>query len=204
MQTTINQFVAQKKENSQLRPSTLVAALALLFLAAFTPSAFAQCGTGLLGHSEAAPSFGQSFAVPPAALASQTGKKPAGTTSLPSIVGLWNVQFISNNQVVDVAFDGWHEDGTEVLNDFTNPINGNVCLGVWEQISPRAFKLKHPSWYFDNSGNLLGTVIIHETVRLSADGNSYTGTYLDDVYDASGDLLARYSGKIAATRITVD
>src|SRR5579863_1508681 len=47
-----------------------------------------------------------------------------------SIVGLWNVTFLSGGQVVDVAFDAWHGDQTEILNDYTDPIEGNVCLGV--------------------------------------------------------------------------
>lgn len=128
----------------------------------------------------------------------------AGPLSLVSITGLWNLNFIYEGQVVDVAFDAWNSDGTEILNDYTDPVEGNVCLGVWEQAGPRTYKLKHPSWYFDNYGNLLGTVVIHEVVTLSQDGNSFTGTYTDDVYDVSGNLLEAYSGQLMATRIKPD
>jgi len=120
------------------------------------------------------------------------------------IVGLWNVTFISGGQTVDVAFDVWHSDGTEILNDYTNPIEGNVCLGVWKQTGPRTFKLKHPSWSFDTDGNFLGTVIIRETVTLSPDGNEYKGQYTYDIFDTSGAFVAEYTGSIAATRIRVD
>jgi hypothetical protein len=118
-----------------------------------------------------------------------------------SIVGLWNVTFSSGGEVVDVAFDVWHSDGTEILNDYTNPIEGNVCLGVWEQAGPRSYKLKHPSWSFDTNGNLLGTVWISEIVTVSANGNSYEGSYKYDIYDTTGAFIEEFTGTIKATRI---
>ena len=123
------------------------------------------------------------------------------STSSASIVGLWNLTVTSGGQVVDVGFDMWHSDGTEVLNDYTNPIEGNVCLGVWKQTGPRTYKLTHPSWYFDGAGNLLGTVVIHETVVLNGDGNSYTGSSTEDVYDVYGNFQGALTGELSATRI---
>ena len=117
------------------------------------------------------------------------------------IVGLWNVTFTSGGQTVDVAFDAWHSDGTEILNDYTNPIEGNVCLGVWTQTGARTFKLKHPSWAFDNTGLLVGIVVIRETVTLSPDTNSYKGTYAYDIYDTTGAFVTELTGTLAATRI---
>jgi hypothetical protein len=121
-----------------------------------------------------------------------------------SIVGFWNVTFLSGGEVVDVAFDAWHSDGTEILNDYTNPIEGNVCLGVWEQTGARTYKLKHPSWSFDSNGNLLGTVWIGETVTVSADGNRYSGSYKYDIDDTSGIFIEELNGQIKATRIRPD
>lgn len=118
-----------------------------------------------------------------------------------SIVGLWNLKFYYKGEVVDVAFDAWHSDGTEVLNDYTDPIEGNVCLGVWQQTGPATYKLKHPSWYFDEKGVLQGTVVIYETITLSKDGNSFSGFYTDDVYDVNNNLLEQYTGPLKATRI---
>jgi hypothetical protein len=121
-----------------------------------------------------------------------------------SIVGLWNLNVYSGTDLVDVAFDAWNSDGLEVLNDFTDPIEGNVCLGVYEQTGPRTYTLKHPSWYFDTNGTLLGTIVINEVVHLSKDGNSFTGTYADDIYDVSGNFLEELTGNLSATRITVN
>jgi hypothetical protein len=127
--------------------------------------------------------------------------KPMNQPQPVSIVGLWLVDFISGGQLVDVAFDAWHSDSTEVLNDFTNPIQGNVCLGVFEQTGPRAYKLRHPSWSFDTSGNLLGVIVIGEKVTLSTDGNSYTGSYTYDILDNTGKVAEEFTGEVKATRI---
>ena len=120
------------------------------------------------------------------------------------IVGLWNVTFTSGGQTVDVAFDAWHSDGTEILNDYTNPIEGNVCLGVWTQTGPRTYRLKHPSWAFDTTGTLQGIVIIRETVTVSPDCNSYKGSYSYDIYDTTGAFVTELTGTLAATRIRPD
>lgn len=138
---------------------------------------------------------------PPAA---QSHTAPAPARSGASIVGLWNVTFYSDGAVADQAFDVWHSDGTEILNDFTNPIEDNVCLGVWVQIGPETFKLKHPSWTFDTSGNLTGTAYIIETVTVGPGGNEYEGPYTISLYDTSGNPLGSFSGTIKARRIMPD
>jgi hypothetical protein len=74
-----------------------------------------------------------------------------------------------------------------------------VCLGVWKKVGPRTSKLKHPAWNWDASGNLIGTLIIRETVTLDAEGDSYQGTYAFDFYDLNGNFASEI-----AKRITVD
>jgi hypothetical protein len=187
---------------NHLHPASLPAWLKRLALAAFcsfglaAPFASANCSNKALGRYVTAPSVTaavQSAATPLSAL-----KNP------PSIVGLWNVTFSSGGQVVDVAYDAWHNDGTEILNDYTNPIEGNVCLGVFEQSGPLTYRLKHPSWSFDTNGTLLGTVVIHEVVTLTPDGDCYTGTYRYDIYDTAGVFQQEFTGTIKATRIKPD
>ncbi|HTS36725.1 MAG TPA: hypothetical protein VMH04_13705 [Candidatus Solibacter sp.] len=184
----------------RFRRGMLGLVIGCLTLVVFLPAASAQCGSALT-HSQAVP------VLPEAALAqspnaTSAANKASNPPTQASIVGLWQVNFFSSGQVVDVAFDTWHSDGTELLNDYTNPINGNVCMGAWTQADSATYKLKHPSWYFDNSGTLLGTEMIHETVQVSQDNNHYAGTYLIDVYDTEGNLLATFGGTIKASRIT--
>jgi hypothetical protein len=125
------------------------------------------------------------------------------TKSKATFVGLWDSKVISGGQVIDEGFDAFHSDGTEILVDQSNPITDNVCLGVWEQTGPLTIKLKHPSWYFDTNGNLLGVVIIHETLTLDPDCDTYHGTSTEDVYDTKGNKLGTYEAQITAKRITV-
>jgi hypothetical protein len=186
-----------------LSPANLPAWLKRLGFAAFcsfglaAPFALADCSSKALSRYVTVPGM--------AAAAQSVAEGPMSSPRNPtSIVGLWNVTFSSGGQVVDVAFDAWESDGTEILNDYTNPIEGNVCLGVWEQIGPLTYRLKHPSWSFDGNGTLLGTVVIHEVVTLSQDGNSYTGNYKYDVYDTSGTFQEEFTGTIKATRIKPD
>jgi len=180
-------------------PTMRVLLAAFLSVGLAAPFASANCVSKGLTQPQFS-SLAQTSPAPP-----ERAQPPALDSKTPvSIIGLWNLSFISGGEVVDVAFDAWHGDGTEILNDYTDPIEGNVCLGVWEQTGPRTYKLKHPSWYFDNNGTLLGTVVIHETVTVSTDGDSFSGSYTDDVYDVSGNLLEAYSGQLKASRIKPD
>jgi hypothetical protein len=136
----------------------------------------------------------------------RTARPSAATMPAPGsapIVGLWFIQFSSGGYIVDQAFDVWHSDGTEILNDYTNPIEDNVCLGVWAQ-SGQTYKLKHPSWTFDGSGNLTGTAIIGETVTVDAEAMTFTGSYTTDLFDLSGNPVGQYFGTVNATRVMPD
>ena len=119
-----------------------------------------------------------------------------------AIAGLWQITFKSGGQVVDVGFDAWHSDGTEMLNDTPAPATGNVCLGVWSQSGRSNYRLKHPSWTFDNSGNLTGTAVIREAVTLNVAKNQFSGTYTIEFFDTSGNSEGRFDGTVEATRIT--
>ncbi|MGD0629749.1 MAG: hypothetical protein ABR987_10360 [Terracidiphilus sp.] len=190
--------------NPQPKPRLLARARQLLLAAFLTfglavPFASANC----LGKALTQP---HSASRMPALSAPAEPSNPTGVEAdmAATIVGLWNLNFYYQGQVVDVAFDAWHSDGTEVLNDYTDPIEGNVCLGVWERTGANTYTLKHPSWYFDGNGVLLGTVVIHEIVTISADGNKFSGRYADDIYDVTGNLLEELTGTLAATRIKVN
>lgn len=179
-------------------------------------AAVTVAGAGLLVNSAPASACTMSQATKPEAafsrtvgLAGSVGTQDAGTatpanskTRAQGFVGLWDSKLIYQGQVVDEGFDAFHSDGTEILVDQSNPITDNVCLGVWEQTGPATINLKHPSWYFDLSGNLLGTVIIYETLTLDPGCDSFHGTESEDVYDTKGNKIAHYDGStITAKRI---
>ena len=137
------------------------------------------------------------------------------------IVGFWYVKFIAEGNtaastrlpsdqvppdgaVIDWGFQQWHSDGTEVHNSgVRSASSGDFCLGTWEIAGPRQYKLNHfaTSWTPDGS-SFVGIGNIHETVTVSQDHNSLTGTFTIDQYDKTGVLLVHLAGNIQAKRIT--
>jgi hypothetical protein len=84
-------------------------------------------------------------------------------------------------------------------------------MGAWEQTGPRHYKLNHIGWAgYDTTnapagiGNPTGPSRIQEEVTLSPDGKRYSGTFILDAYDLSGNVVAHFIGTIKATRITVN
>lgn len=138
-------------------------------------------------------------------------------SSSPSIVGLWNVQFVSQGNtghnpsipdgaVIDWGFNQWHSDGTELLNSGGHAANtGNFCMGVWGQTGFLTFELNHFALSYDaTSGALLNVVNLREQDTLSPSGDSYTGTFTLDVYDPNGSHVDHLAGTVTGTRVTVD
>jgi hypothetical protein len=134
-----------------------------------------------------------------------------------SIVGLWNVQFVSQGNtghnpsipdgaVIDWGFNQWHSDGTELLNSGGHAANtGNFCMGVWGQTGFLTFELNHFALSYDStSGALANVVNIREQATLSPSGDSYGGTFTIDVYDPNGSHVDHVAGTITGTRVTVD
>ena len=125
-----------------------------------------------------------------------------------TIVGFWHVLFTSGGQPFDEGYDVWHSDGTEILNDNAPPTSanggGNFCMGVYEKTGPGAYKLKHPFWVIDASGNYYAQGVLLEQVVVDKGGNSYSGTFSEVWYDLNGNVIFQANGTLAAQRLTVD
>ncbi|HTS28041.1 MAG TPA: hypothetical protein VMH81_19345 [Bryobacteraceae bacterium] len=120
----------------------------------------------------------------------------------PSIVGLWQVMDTDDKgQPIDLSFELWHSDGTEVLVDQSAPATGNVCIGTWLQTGTLTYKLTHPALNFDMNGNFLGTVLINEVVTLDRSGFKFSGTYTVDIFDITGELLDHLDGKFIGSKV---
>ena len=178
---------------------------AIVFIAAFANAAHAKCGFSAASRLGTAPQALQSLMVKSEQPLRERPDPSDTLDPAPSIVGLWNVQFLAGGQVVDAGFDVWNMDGTETLNDTSAPSSGNVCLGVWSKTGPMTYKLKHPSWIYDDAGvNVIGVVMIREQITLSPNGKTYSGDLVIDAYDLSGNLLQHNVGTIVGQRITAD
>ena len=139
-----------------------------------------------------------------AAAAKSNADQPAAEADV-TITGLWHTQFIAGDMVVDEGFDLWHADGTEVLNDATPTLSGNVCLGTWTKTGALTYSLVHPSWIYDDAGvHVIGIVTIREKITLDPGGDRYNGTVTFDAVDLDGKSLDHEEAKVAATRIKVE
>lgn len=133
-----------------------------------------------------------------------------------SIVGLWNVQFLSKGNtthnpsipdgaLLDFQYTQWHSDGSEFTNSGGRaPSTQNFCMGTWEQTGTYTYQLNHFAITYDAAGANTGKTDILESVTITAGGTQYSGTFIINAYDAKGNQVDHVTGQITATRITVD
>jgi hypothetical protein len=145
--------------------------------------------------------FGQAGLLTPASVTNEDRYRE------PSIVGFWHMKMSIGVNVIDAGTQQWHSDGTEVIDSGgRSPLIGNVCFGVWKQVSERHYRLNHRGVGFDSAGGAVNGVdsIIFD-VKLSRDGNSYSGTFTIFAFDPDGNSLGPpVKGTATGTRITVD
>jgi hypothetical protein len=128
-----------------------------------------------------------------------------------SIAGLW--QFKTHGFSEDWGTQAWHSDGTEIMfSGGQNPETGDVCQGVWRRIGPSTYTLNHIAMGWLAPGGPFGIrVHFHMIVRLSASGDSFTGTYKAAVYSVSpanpfdeSVQVASGTGTVTASRVKPD
>ncbi|MDQ1408054.1 MAG: hypothetical protein QOG55_3683 [Acidobacteriaceae bacterium] len=136
-----------------------------------------------------------------------------------SIVGLWHVIYTATSaptppfpptpfQFVE-SYKTWHEDGTEFENAFLPPAGGNICFGVWKELSHGSVKLHHIGLMFATDGAISNVFTVDETDTVAHNGKTYKGNFDFKVFDATnvfgtGTPLLEVTGTTAGTRITVD
>jgi hypothetical protein len=138
-------------------------------------------------------------------------------SSSASIVGMWNVQFVSQGNtghspsipdgaIIDFGFNQLHSDGTELLNSGGHaPATENFCMGVWGQTGFLTYEVNHFALSYDASTAVLANVVnIREQATMSPSGESYSGTFTLTIYDTKGNQVDQIGGTITATRVTVD
>ncbi len=127
--------------------------------------------------------------------------RPSG--KFDSIVGVWQASLTVNGTLLLNTIDTWNGDGTEFLSADKDPIEGNVCQGVWKTTGHRSVQLHHMGWTFDTSGNPTGTLVDDTSVTLDRKRMTYSGTFDFKFYDVNGNLVKEVTGDTTATRITV-
>jgi hypothetical protein len=133
-----------------------------------------------------------------------------------SMVGMWHVTFTAKGNTapgtppdgvsVDNALAQWHIDGTEVTTSSRNPATGSLCLGVWERVGRRHYKLNHFGISWDPStdpNHPQGFANIRQNIVLDPDGKTFKGIFIIDQYDQSGNILIEIKGLLNGTRINI-
>jgi hypothetical protein len=131
-----------------------------------------------------------------------------------SVVGMWHavLRLGSNGPVYDEILEQFHADGTELLvSNGLPPALGNVCVGVWRQVGPRTYKLKHMTWNWSSDQNeafgvqgmFSGHFELEMTLRLDERGREFTGAWSARNFDTSGEHIPALDarGVVNATRI---
>lgn len=124
---------------------------------------------------------------------------------------------LPDGAVVDHAYSAWHADGNEIMNSGRPAGDGNFCMGTWAQTGTRTYTLNHfmLSWAqnvdangVDIDNTFVGPASIQETVTLSKDGTSYTGTFVLTQYDTSYNIILPggipIKGTVTGTRKTIN
>jgi hypothetical protein len=205
-----------KKGYGRLAITLAVVGLALWL----APNCAAQCGSST--QPKAAPSSWHPQYGPPrfllAAFGASAHQDDPDADSV-SIVGFWHFKFVVGGATVDEGFQQWHSDGTEIMNSGGHPPNtSNFCLGVWEKAGAREYKLSHfPLPWNPTLGDLypgtnipmgqpVGTLHIKAKVTLAPDGQSFTGTFTQMLYDTSGNPVpgSKQEGTYTGTRVNVN
>ncbi|HVO46538.1 MAG TPA: hypothetical protein VMT29_09400 [Steroidobacteraceae bacterium] len=124
-----------------------------------------------------------------------------------SIVGLWHTSYTSTSGPLPdyQSFDVWHGDGTEFESADIPPVVGALCVGIFTQRG-RTVTLNHFGWTWDITGtNPTGSFNLEETLTVSADGKTYSGSYDFRPYDMLGNFEpgGETKGTVTATRITM-
>jgi hypothetical protein len=196
----------------QLRQQTVagLVVIALSILAA--PGMKAQCMARAGNGSTLVPelrSLQEPTVLDPEGPSDQAGSSEAReqekNNSNVTILGLWKKIYLAGGVLNDVGFAHFNAGGTELLNDSPVPDGGNnFCIGAWKRVGARTYDLVHPFFVFDSSGKKPIAIAIEQSRLIVArDGNTFRGTWTQDNYDFSGNLLPgnHFDGTIIGTRI---
>jgi hypothetical protein len=198
---------------------------ALAVAAVLAPAVHAGCGD--VGTLQAPFVFAPVGASPQALLlraaeatrtAAVTAASGGAAFNAATIVGMWNIQFISagnkahnpsipDGALIDFGYSQWHSDGNEMMNSGGHAANtGNFCMGTFVRTGLYTYTLNHFALSYDPvSGALTAKVRILEQVTLDPSGNQYGGTFIIDAFDPkSGAQVDQVVGTLFASRVTVD
>ncbi len=126
-------------------------------------------------------------------------------------VGTWN-QDVSTPRGDEQTMVSFHPDGTvsgiapegaAPCASGTGPCSlGMPSLGRWAPAAqPNTFTYTVTEYIYDPNGNLNGFLIPDETITLSSDGQSFTGTATSGIWTTSGTLVRTVQAASSGSRL---
>jgi hypothetical protein len=120
-----------------------------------------------------------------------------------TVLGLWKEVAFSGGVLNDIGFQQFSAGGTELLNDVGAFDSGtNFCVGAWKRVGPRSYDIVHTFYLFEGK-KAIGVSIAKSHLIVSRDGNRFRGTWTQDNFDLSGNLIpgTHFDGTMRGTRI---
>lgn len=139
------------------------------------------------------------------AAAGVTAGAATPTPVVQAIEGVWDstvtLTVCQNPSVVIAQFRALNQFNRHGSLVATSQVAPPPSLGAWEWLGGRSFRASFRFQRFGAGGVLEGTTKVTRDIRLSADGNSFTGVVATELYDLGNTLFARGCGAEAATRL---
>ena len=121
------------------------------------------------------------------------------------LVGLWKVDFTDeSHKYSDKAYIAFHSDFTEFQNSERTPSTGAVCQGVWERTGHSTYRVNHYALGYADNVNLTNVIRIREYIKVDHSQKSFSGEFIEDIYDTEHNLLVELRGPISGKRVTID
>ena len=141
-----------------------------------------------------------------AAMSASAARNDVEHSSAHAIVGSWDVTLtlpgLPPGRVL-ATFDG---DGGTVESANAAPALRGASHGVWDRIEPNLFAVTRVFFRFNpQTGAYLGTQKVNATVRVAADGETFTAVSVSELRDPAGNVvLAGLRGTAVGTRMHVE
>ena len=153
--------------------------------------------------------------------AARTNAIPNPLQFLEPITGLYEITMtaegngptgLPDGAPVDHAYVQWHADGTEIMNSGRPAADATFCIGTSPQAGAGTNTLNHllrpREQSVDIDNIFVGPASIQETVTLSRDGSSYSGTFVLTQYDTNYNIILPggipIKGTVKGTRKTIN
>jgi hypothetical protein len=129
----------------------------------------------------------------------------ASATTVPAIVGTWDSRVTlhpcPDPSIVLASFRALNQFDRHGALVATSQVAQPPSLGKWEWLGGRRYRAAFRFQRFGAGGAFEGMTQVTRVIRLSADGDSFTGVVTTELYDLSDTLFASGCGTEVAARV---